>query len=235
MKKVMPKAIFEVLARQRFFVQLLGMPAQRRYALRWLRSQSPQYLLATPCPWITFGAIDFLRQSLRPGLTIFEYGSGGSTLFWLTFKPASLVSVEHDPAWHATLGARISTNPVLDYRLVSPEPTLIPGDPSDPDAGSSGDPAWAGHRFDRYVSQVDGFPEQHFDLVLIDGRARPACIRHSASKVKIGGWLVLDNSDRNYYLERTAVDLKNFARRVFAGPAPQTRVLSETSVFTRLG
>lgn len=223
-------------ARLQFLWLLLSRPAHRRYAWRWWASQSPPYLLTTPCPWITFSAIDFLRQSLRTGLTIFEYGSGGSTLFWLRYKPAALVSVEHDPAWHAQLTPRLGPGGRVDYRLVPPESPVTPlpsPDPADPGQYASADAAWPRHTFRRYVTQIDTFPAEHFDVVLVDGRARPACLRHSAPKVKVGGWLILDNSDRAYYLERTAPDLKNFAPRVFAGAIPQTPILSETTIFVR--
>lgn len=223
-------------ARLQFLWLLLSRPAQRRYAWRWLESQLPNYLLTTPCPWITFGAIDCMRQSLRTGLTIFEYGSGGSTLFWLQFMPATLVSVEHDPAWHAHLAPRLGPAWPVDYRLVPPEVPATPlrsPDPAEPGQYASADVVWSRHTFRRYVTQIDAFPTDHFDVVLVDGRARPACIRHSAPKVKVGGWLILDNSDRAYYLERTAPDLRNFAPRVFAGAIPQSPILSETTIFVR--
>jgi hypothetical protein len=223
-------------ARLRFFWFLLCLPAQRRYAWRWLASQQPHYLLTKPCPWITFAAIDFLRGSLRTGLTIFEYGSGGSTLFWLRFRPTALVSVEHDPAWHAQLTRRLDSAWPADYRLVPPEipsSPLLSTDPADPDLYTSADAIWSHHTFQRYVTQIDSFPAEHFDVVLVDGRARAACLRHGAPKVKVGGWLILDNSDRSYYLERTAPDLKNFEPRVFVGAIPQSPILSETTIFVR--
>ena len=221
----------------RFFLSLWRSRHQRPYALRWLRSLRPNYLLDMPCPWLTFTAIDFLGRALTPGLKIFEYGSGGSTLFWLQFRPERVVSVEHDAAWYAALKRRLAPGVSVDYRLILPEPRA-PGvdqaDPADPGGYASSDPAWAGHSFRGYAAQIDAFPDGHFDVVLVDGRARPACLRHSAPKVKPGGWLILDNSDRAYYLERTAPLLRHFERRVFAGATPQVLNLSETTLFTRV-
>ncbi|MEA2488493.1 MAG: hypothetical protein QOH21_285, partial [Acidobacteriota bacterium] len=54
--------------------------------------------IADELPWMTFGAIDFLDGYLQPGMRVFEYGSGGSTLFYLRHG-ASVVSVEHDAEW----------------------------------------------------------------------------------------------------------------------------------------
>jgi hypothetical protein len=186
---------------------------------------------------LTFAAIDFLERALAPGLKIFEYGSGGSTLFWLRFRPERVVSVEHDAAWYAALERRLAPGAPVDYRLIPPErraPGADRADPADPEGYASSDPTWAGHSFRRYAAQIDAFPEGHFDVVLVDGRARPACLCHSAPRVKPGGWLILDNSDRAYYLERTAPLLRHFERRVFTGAAPQVLTLSETTLFTRV-
>lgn len=226
-----------VWSQLRFFISLWRSRRQRPYALRWLGSLRPNYLLDRPCPWLTFAAIDFLGRALTPGFKIFEYGSGGSTLFWLRFRPERVVSVEHDAAWHAAVKQRLAPGAPVDYRLILPEPRVSGADwadPANPEDYASSDPAWAGHSFRRYAAQIDAFSDKHFDVVLVDGRARPACLRHSAPKVKLGGWLILDNSDRAHYLEHTAPLLRHFERRVFAGATPQALILSETTLFTRV-
>ena len=55
---------------------------QPRFVVPYLRTvplhgQKP---LDRALPWISFGAIDFIGRSLRPDMTVFEWGSGGSTL-----------------------------------------------------------------------------------------------------------------------------------------------------------
>ena len=49
-------------------------------------------------PWLTFGAIRFLDGWLKPGMRVFEYGCGGSTIF-LAARVKEVVSVEHDEGW----------------------------------------------------------------------------------------------------------------------------------------
>src|SRR4051812_45501617 len=49
-------------------------------------------------PWVTFTAISKLESLIREGTRVFEYGAGGSTLFFLQ-RGALLVTVEHDAAW----------------------------------------------------------------------------------------------------------------------------------------
>lgn len=87
--------------------------------------------------------------------------------------------------------------------------------------------------FQRYASQIDKYPDQHFDLVIVDGRARPSCLMHGVPKVKVGGMLVLDNADRDYYLARTHPFLKEFAPYRFRGMAPGSAVYTQTNVYFR--
>jgi predicted O-methyltransferase YrrM len=93
----------------------------------------------------------------------------------------------------------------------------------------------AGRRFHRYASAIDAFPDGSFDVVLVDGRARPACIRHGARKVRVGGWLILDNAEREYYVRHVQADLADFNRRSFRGAGPVNTASWQTDVFVRRG
>ena len=46
-------------------------------------------------PWVTYAAINFLSRSLTEQMRVFEWGVGGSTIFFAQ-RAAELVSVEHD-------------------------------------------------------------------------------------------------------------------------------------------
>lgn len=52
-----------------------------------------------PLPWYTYPCIDFLEKRLNPKWSVFEYGSGYSTLWWAT-KVNKVVSVESDKNWY---------------------------------------------------------------------------------------------------------------------------------------
>lgn len=219
-------------------ILLLRTPRQLKHALKWLASQRQKdYLLDAPSPWMAFDAIDFIQARIAPGWRVFEYGSGGSTLFWLTYG-AEVVSVEHDEHWYAMLQQRLRPYDTVDYRLVPPEPGDIcephPGDIADPKCYRSGDPQFANKmNFRRYASVIDEFPDKHFDMVVVDGRVRPSCVMHGAPKVKPGGLLVLDNVDRMYYLEKTGPYLRGFTLHHFHGSTPQQRWYSHTSVYVK--
>lgn len=216
---------------------VLASPSQRRYACRWLCSWRRSYLLEMPLPWLTFDAIEFLTPRLRQGMRVFEYGSGGSSLFWLSHG-ASCVSIEHDSDWYAFLRQKLISQQPIEYRLVLPELEKESGcqrDPADPEGYSSADEAFQGYSFRKYVEQIDAFPDEYFDLVLVDGRARPACIKHCVSKIKQGGLLVLDNADRSYYLSHTQAYLRDFQLQEFIGlgPGPGMQEMWKTNIYTR--
>jgi len=167
-------------------------------------------------------------------MKIFEYGSGGSTLFWLNLG-AECVSVEHNPDWYELMRPHFADMDRIDYRLVLPEPSenKEAQDIADPNLYLSDDVTFSECNFRKYVCQIDLFPDNIFDIVLVDGRARPSCIKHASKKVKIGGLIVLDNSDREYYLRMTANLLQDFDRRIFQGVAPGVTWFTETSIFIR--
>ncbi|HRJ40482.1 MAG: hypothetical protein KJZ86_02635 [Caldilineaceae bacterium] len=219
----------------RFLGEILSTPSQRKHILRWLHSLQNDYLLRYQMPWIAYDAIDYLTDSLGDAIHVFEFGSGGSTLFWSHY--ASLcVSIEHNQEWFRVVSERVQTKPHIDLRLILPEPREQLDsfhDPSDPARYLSDDAEFHDFSFRTYVEQIDAYPDSYFDVLLIDGRARPSCIAHGARKVKIGGMLILDNADRSYYINKTERYLSSFDKRLFLGVTPQVPVLTTTCIFTR--
>jgi hypothetical protein len=224
----------ELVRRIRFVAAILCMSGQRKHIVRWLRSAGGTYLLDTPSPWMTFDAIKVLDAYVKPGMQVFEYGSGGSTLYWVA-KGAAVISIEHDARWYAVVRNRLADGRNVDYRLVEPEPGMIAGngDPADPYAYASDGAHYGGDNFRNYVSQIDAFPDQSFDLVSIDGRARPSCLMHAAKKVRPGGLLVLDNAERLYYLKHAAQFLSGFQEQQFPGCLPVVQHTSQTNLYWR--
>lgn len=221
-------------SRLTYLISLLTVN-QRKHAFRWLCSLHTGYLLDKPSPWLTFDAIEFLNGRIKREMRVFEYGSGGSTLFWLHWD-ATCTSVEHDLSWYSVVSQRLASWRSIDYRLVPPETRDDAShscDRADPESYASGDTCFRNCSFRNYVSQIDAFPNEHFDIVLIDGRARPACIKHSACKVKLGGLLIIDNSERDYYFLRTKPYLGNFQKKEFLGVGPVNEHMWKTDIHIR--
>lgn len=223
------------LKTMKFSIQIIRSETQKHYLLEWIRSLKEGYSLDKPSPWLTFDSISFIKKWLQPGAKVFEYGSGGSTLFWLS-QGATCVTIEHNPDWFVIVQKNLKNSDRIDYRLVPPEPNENQEgvyDPEDPDCYVSGDPKYKDYRFDNYVSQIDVFPDAYFNLILIDGRARPSCIKHSVSKIKLGGLLVIDNTERSYYLSKTTSYLLHFEKRHFQGVGPMLDQMWQTDVYLR--
>ena len=67
----------------------------------WFRSfcsQSAVNALGEPIPWINYSMMHFLAPRLPEDISLLEYGSGNSTLYWAT-KVKQVIAVEHHPAW----------------------------------------------------------------------------------------------------------------------------------------
>lgn len=220
----------------RHFARIL-VSDQSRYTGWWLKSFQKEYMLNAPLPWLSFPAIEYVQSQMTSGMNIFEYGSGASTLFWLHHQ-ANVISIEHDAGWYQRLSEyyipRLQQPRAIDYRHIGPEPLPATGKGyADPDAYVSSLPEYSGDSFQTYCQQIDGFPNDFFDIVLVDGRVRNSCIKHAYQKVKVGGLLVLDNSDRPHYLAQTAHLLTGFEAKVFGGVTPTSPLYSQTTVFIR--
>ena len=164
-----------------------------RANLRWLlhafrhRNQSPLELRQ---PWMTFTAVAWLSAQIRPAWSVFEYGSGGSTLFFAD-RVGRVVSIEHDEEWAAGMQPALATcRDVVEYRLVLP--TFDSPAPRAPSARYSRSDA----DYADYVATVRDYPKHSFDLIIVDGRARVACLQACRDRLKPGGIVVLDNSER---------------------------------------
>jgi len=203
----------------------------------WRSSLGGSTALDDAAPWIVYEARRHIEQFLRPGMRVFEYGSGGSTLFYAAHE-TRVTTVEHDALWHDRVAERLRTlHPgVVDLRLREPERSTgrQPRDASDPASYASDDAEYAGCTFRAYASSIDEFPDGHFDVVSVDGRARPSCLRHAAPKVRAGGLLVLDNSEREQYAraDRLLTDA-GWPRQIFAGPGPYNPYFWQTTIWRR--
>jgi hypothetical protein len=200
-------------------------PIGLRHAPPYLRSLLPgRSALADEVPMMTFDAIGWLRAYLRPEMHVFEYGSGGSTVFF-TRRVERLVSVEHDPEWYMRIRDRIGkiASERFTYVLQPPEQGSEAG------IGSTDD-RYRGMNFASYVRTIDGFPDAAFDLVSVDGRARSACLTQAVRKVKSGGFVLLDNSDRDEYAPAMN-ELDRFRRIDFRGLTPYSTDIGQTSVW----
>lgn len=189
-------------------------------------------------PWITFNAIDYLENYVNQNSEVFEFGGGGSTLFFLK-KGATVFTVEHDQKWFEILGKVIAEKNYTKWTgyFIEPEKGKVVENPekANPLHFYTDDEHYLNFHFKNYATKIQEFPDNGFDVVLVDGRSRSACIYQSVSKIKKGGLLVLDNSDRNYYTSENQKLIKDNFNLVFAdyAPSPYTREFTQTTIWVK--
>lgn len=196
-------------------VPLVRLALLRRDMLRasgWTRSgrsDAPVAHDGSPLPWYTYPAIHFLEDRIGRDMTVFEYGSGHSTLWWAR-RVAHVTAVESDPAWVARLTPRLPPNVDLRHR----------------EAGPSGGYATAAPESGR-----------RFDVVVIDGEDRSACALACVSALADGGVVVWDNSDWGALWKEgmNHLEASGFRHLDFRGLTPLSWHEWTTSVFYRPG
>jgi hypothetical protein len=184
-------------------------------------------------PWIVYGALDWLETYLHKDMRVLEWGSGGSTLFF-SRRVREVVSIEHDPEWYECVSQALDKAGLTNctYRLSEPRrrPLLRYAPYVAWLHNSRTFERYREFSFKDYARQCLEYPDEHFDLVLVDGRSRASCLRHAARKLKSGGVLMLDNSERPQYRSPVA-RLKRLARRDFSGAGPFLDTQWQTSIW----
>lgn len=184
-----------------------ALPALDRWSARsrvgsWARSLVSIYdveeLAALDVPWWTFDSAASVDAFLagRRSARVFEWGSGASTL-WLARRSAWVVTVEHDPAWADVVRGLLPAGAGVQLRTVPGAPAV--GAPGEIHSAKSNA---RGLDFRDYVAVIDE-ADVPFDLIVIDGRAREACLARSLPHLAGDGMIVLDNVERRRY--RTAI------------------------------
>ncbi|GAB3645853.1 hypothetical protein GCM10028791_04810 [Echinicola sediminis] len=163
------------------------------YTFRWWNK---------PTPWFAPSAVNFLKSWLNKEMIGLEFGSGASSKFFAQ-KIKKLVSVEHHKGWYDHVSQWFAENKLdnIDYRFIAEKPNFQPKHL--PHFFETLGLKESDYRFKKqfwdYFHVADEFPEEYFDFILVDGRARVACLLNSLSKLKSGGLMILDNSDRPSY------------------------------------
>ncbi|MCK0141235.1 class I SAM-dependent methyltransferase [Aliiroseovarius sp. F20344] len=171
---------------------------------KWFRSLLAIYdiddMVHLDIPWWSFDAIDAVDKKLSQtqNARVFEWGSGASTV-WLAKRAGEVISVEHDPSWAEIVKPRLE--PFDHVRTIQ-----VPSRPKG--AIPSGKFGFEGQYFDDYVAAINNV-EGDFDLIVIDGRAREACLQVAINRLKPGGHILFDDFKRRRYQDAvSALGLK---------------------------
>jgi len=149
----------------------------------------------SPIPWYTYPAIDFLGQRNFKDRNILEFGGGQSTLWW-SARARSVLTVEENVEWVASLRSRIGGNVSLHY---------VPAE----DTTRNIEPVRA---------VLDANAITKFDIIVIDGHLREELTSLVFDYLAPSGALLLDNAEG--YGIYDALKKRNCRRIDFYGFAP---------------
>ncbi len=210
-----------------------------KYFFRWRKSLiNGANSVKDELPWITFNAIDYISKHLNSNSKVFEFGGGGSTLFFLKNK-VTVYTVEHDEKWFDVLKNVVTEKKYSNWTgyFIEAEKGVLfeKPDKSEPLHFFTEDSNYLNCNFKSYASKINEFENGFFDIVLVDGRSRASCIHQSILKIKKNGLLVLDNSDRSYYTARIKQMIEDNFDLVLTNyaPSPYSKDFTHTTIWVK--
>jgi predicted O-methyltransferase YrrM len=162
----------------------------------------------SPIPWMNYNIISLLEERLGKDVSLFEYGSGNSTLFFANLV-GKVVSVECEEGWYREIADSMPENV-----------TLLLHAPFDAEA---------------YVNTV-AEQQQQFDVIVVDAEERPRCMLKAPEALTERGIILLDDAAREAYQPATSELVERGFRKLdFEGLKPGGIRAYRTTVFYRPG
>jgi hypothetical protein len=186
-------------------------------------------------PWVTYGARGWLDRYLRRDMNVFEWGSGGSTIY-VAKRVRSLTSIEHDAQWFGEVQLALREADIRNCNHILVPPDLIQDptvDWSIPGNYRSTSPGSESLSFSDYCRAIERSDTQKYDLIIIDGRARVSCAFHALRRAAASAALLLDNSDRPQYDLIRQMMTEDWTRKNFPGLAPYSNETTATTAWIR--
>jgi hypothetical protein len=157
-----------------------------------------------PIPWFTFPSIDFLALRLNKKMTVLEFGSGNSTLYFAE-RVNQIISIEHNKSWYDNISKQTPANSKMIFvKDENPKTYLEP----------------------IKMSSIK------YDIVIVDGIYRNECLYESINYLTNSGVIILDDSERAEYSEGINKILNQEFKRIdFWGISPGCLYRKSTSIF----
>ncbi len=137
-------------------------------------------------PWWSYEAIDWAAKNLNADHRVFEWGSGGSSVF-LSRLCKSVLSIENDAEWHRRMIRKIQQRSILNLQVRKKEICLTNQE---------------GFENSEYCEALS----ESYDLIVIDGEdsfgpcsswsAREVCFKRAEKWVNPNGFILVDDSWR---------------------------------------
>jgi len=135
--------------------------------LRSIKNKIPVDKNNEVIPWYTYPAIEYINQINLKDKTIFEYGTGNSSLYFAK-KAKRVISVEDNKEWFEKINKNNTTNLKIFFE----------------------------EEKNNYLNSIKKTNEK-FDIIVIDANYRLECCHKIKNSLKEDGIVILDNSDRH--------------------------------------
>ncbi len=161
-------------------------------------------------PWMNYTIVHFLQERLHKNISIFEFGSGFSSVFYAQ-KCKQVFSLEYNLQWKQKVEELFAENKITNATVFYNEVN------------------------EEYAKAIKKFlPEQKFELIIVDGRQRVNCAKESFDFLTENGVLLLDDSAREKYQEVFSFYKdKGFKEITFCGIKPTGYKNDCTTIFYR--
>ena len=173
----------------------------------WLRAWwkgKPVDANGEPIPWITYPAIEFLSQFDFSDASVFEWGSGFSTLWW-SKRCRAIATVESNAPWIPYIRPLLPER--VEFLTTSPD-------------------------VEAEIEILRIHKRQTWDVIVIDnhGPFRWRCAEAATTHLAEGGIIILDNSDQCLKAANT-LRMAGLTEIDFSGFIPGSGYGHTTSVF----
>lgn len=155
-------------------------------------------------PWMNYSIIAFLDQRLNKNLSLFEYGSGFSTMFYAK-RVQQVTSLEYDQNWLTRIKNSVPDNATLVYQA---------------------------NDIDGEYCRAIQLENKKYDVVIVDGRDRVNCVKQGLANLSEQGVLILDDSYREKYqvAKKIAADM-GYKALDFVGMKPGKYAADQSTLF----
>ena len=159
-----------------------------------------------PIPWINYSMLHFLSSRLPKHISLLEFGSGNSTLYWAK-KVRQVVTIEHNPLWIDYIRKQFSE--ISNIQLLTAEN-------------------------DEKYETAPKTLNLKFHMIIIDGCRRVECARYAIKYLSEDGCVLVDDTQFSENSEVFEIMYNNgFKSLQISGAKPIQNDFSEATIFYR--
>ncbi|MDX2188867.1 MAG: class I SAM-dependent methyltransferase [Bacteroidota bacterium] len=166
-------------------------------------------------PWLSLPAIEFIESNIGRSAKVFEFGGGGSTVFFGQ-RSSSVTCWESDEVWLRMIESAVAKKGLDNVTLIHKEFEIRP------------------EKLFRQSQYITTLPQSKFDVILIDGpeiqnyKARPICFEWAEKNIKPGGMIVVDDAWR---YEALLTNNKALEVKELVGIGPGRMGITKTDIY----